>query len=107
MGVCFIRNLKSSRGSNWKTDAKNKTKDWFDDECLHVTSGKNEAHKCMIQRNSMKDTKNSTRASVEKYKNARRYEKRFHKKKQRQQENEKIEKLEELGNENQARKFYK
>jgi uncharacterized protein YdbL (DUF1318 family) len=77
---------------------KKKTK--TDDECSHITSEKNETYKCMIQRNS-------ATASAVAYKNARRNGKRLQKKKKRQQVNGKIEKLEELGKENKARKSYK
>jgi hypothetical protein len=51
-----------------------KRKNWFDEECEQVTNLTNRAHKRMQQ-------KNYTRGAVEEYREARREEKRVHKKK--------------------------
>jgi hypothetical protein len=51
-----------------------KYKNWFDEECKQVTNQKNQAYKRMQQ-------KNHTREVVEEYREARREERRVHKKK--------------------------
>jgi hypothetical protein len=51
-----------------------KYKKWFDEECIQVTNQKNQAYKRMQQ-------KNHTRGAVEEYREARKEEKRAHKKK--------------------------
>ena len=74
--------------------------DWFDKECQETTGVKNAAYVTMQQRSY-------TRASVDKYREARRKEKQVHKRKKKQYENNQIEKLEELGQHHQIRQFYR
>jgi hypothetical protein len=50
-----------------------KYKNWFDEECEQVTNQKNQVHKRMQR-------KNHTRGVVEEYREARREDKRVHKK---------------------------
>jgi glutamate synthase domain-containing protein 2 len=73
---------------------------WFDKECQDVTEGKNKAYSNMQQQSY-------TRASTDKYREAQRKEKQVHKRKKKQYENNQIEKLEELGQQNQIRQFYR
>lgn len=61
---------------------------WFDDECRLVTERKNAAYRTMQQRHR-------TRACVEEYKRLRREEKRVHKRKKREWEEERICELQE------------
>ena len=82
-----------------KTNRK-PSNDWFDEECQEATEEKNKAYVSMQQRGY-------TRASTDKYQEARRKEKQVHKRKKKQYENNQIEKLEELGQQNQIRQFYR
>jgi hypothetical protein len=65
----------------------------FDEECQEVTDEKNKAYINMQQRSYIK-------ASTDKYRAARRKEKQVHKRKKKQYENNRIEQLEELGQQN-------
>ena len=80
--------------------SKKQLNDWFDKECREVTEMKNKAYVNMQQRSY-------TAASAGKYREARRKEKQIHKRKKKQYENEQAERLEELGQQNQTRKFYR
>jgi hypothetical protein len=82
-----------------KTNRK-PSNDCFDEECQEATEEKNKAYVSMQQRGY-------TRASTDKYREARQKEKQVHKKKRKQYENNQIEKLEELGQQNQIRQFYR
>lgn len=73
--------------------------DWFDEECARVTKDKNEAYANMLQRHR-------TRNSVAIYKEKRRIEKRTHKRKKKTWLEEQITEINELGNNNEVRKFY-
>ena len=79
---------------------KKQLSDWFDEECREVTEVKNKAYVKMQQRSY-------TRASTDKYQEAQRKEKQIHKRKKKQYEKERAERLEELGQQNQTRKFYR
>ncbi|PNF36727.1 hypothetical protein B7P43_G12357 [Cryptotermes secundus] len=74
-----------------------KYKNWFDGECEQVT--KKQAYKRMQQRNH-------TRGAVEKYREARRKEKRLHKKKKREYDKQELIELEHLRSSNEIRAFY-
>ena len=66
---------------------KVKRNHWFDEECEEVTVKKNKAYKEKLQRKS-------TRAAREKYQQARRNEKRIHRKKKRKYMGEQIKMIE-------------
>ena len=80
--------------------SKKQPNDWFDKECREATEVKNKAYVNMQQWNY-------TRASTNKYREARRKEKWVHEGKKKQYENEQVERLEELGQQYQIRKFYR
>ena len=73
---------------------------WFDKECREATEVKNKAYVNMQQWSY-------TRASTDKYREARRKEKQVHNRKKKQYENEQVERLEELGQHHQTIKFYR
>ena len=76
--------------------SKKQPNDWFNKECQEGTEVKNKAYVNMQQRSY-------TRASTDKYREARRKEKQVHKRKKKQYENDQVERLEELGQQHQSR----
>jgi hypothetical protein len=72
---------------------------WYNKECKDATNKKNEAYKRMTQRCI-------TRASVEKYRQLRREEKRIHRYYKRQFENNLVEEIEYFRLQNESRKLY-
>jgi len=80
--------------------SKKQPNDWFDKECQEATEVKNKAYVNMQQRSY-------TRASTDNYREARRKEKQVHKRKKKQHEDDQVERLEELGQQHQTRKFYR
>jgi hypothetical protein len=95
--ICTI--YKTAEEVFGKTSRK-QPNDWFDKKCQEVREVKNKEYTNMQQRSY-------TRASADKYREARRKEKQVHKRKKKQYENNQIEKLEELGQQNQTRQFYR
>ncbi|KAJ4442747.1 hypothetical protein ANN_04338 [Periplaneta americana] len=73
---------------------------WFDEECELMTMEKNKAYKKMLQ-------KNHTRRAVEEYREARREEKKVHKKKKREFAQARLVELEQLRDMNETRAFFK
>ena len=79
--------------------SKKHPNDWFDKECREAIEVKNKSYGNMQRRSY-------TRASTDKYREVRRKEKEVHKRKKKQYENKQVERLEELGQQHQTRKFY-
>ena len=98
-GASSIKCDKTAEEVFGKTSRK-QPNDWFDKECQEATEVKNKAYVIMQQRSY-------TRASADKYREARRKEKQVHKRKKKQHENNQNEKLEELGQQYQNRQFYR
>jgi hypothetical protein len=76
-----------------------KRNNWFDEKCEQVTNLKIRAYKRMQQ-------KNCTRGAVEEYREARREEKRMHKKKKRDYDKQELIELESLRSSNAIRAYY-
>jgi hypothetical protein len=77
-----------------------KTNDWSDEECEVASREKNKAYLLMLQRFG-------TRQSTEEFKNRRREEKKVHRKKKRNYENQWMKDIDESRNANESTKLYK
>lgn len=77
---------------------RNDLKTWFDADCQGVTKRKNDAYR--------EKEDNRTEATIERYRELRREEKRLHRRKKRELEDRILDELERLNNANESRKFY-
>ncbi|CAG9839544.1 unnamed protein product [Diabrotica balteata] len=90
--------LKSAAESTLGISRTQERNDWFDQDCKKITDEKNEAFRTMQHR--------KTRTTIDRYKNLRREEKRIHRKKKRDSENDMLERLESHMSHGETRKFY-
>jgi sorting nexin-29 len=74
--------------------------DWFDEECREVNENKNKAYKNMLNRRF-------TRKSIDEYRNARREEKKVHKRKKKAYRENQLDEVESLRTSNESRAFYR